>query len=215
MRGSGTSGASLLWDGSLAGVTILFRVSKSFEGTDVYATPNLTQNQGAKLRRRQDPLDRMDLACHGSRALIRTGGEMGVAHLSPEEEYELRLYDRRVSIHYHKQNENLVSARKGQRYQRLLFDQWPVSRRRASVRSVLIVVGMLWNLTYVVRAGRYFVWRLLRLTGLHDASARNNHNRIAEFVREFQAGVLCKNWVIDLELLLKGEALSAPCSMAI
>ena len=55
---------------------------------------------------------------------------------------------------------------------RLLLDQEPLSRRGASVRDVLSVVGKLWDLTYVVRVGRYFVWRLLRLTGLHDACAR-------------------------------------------
>ena len=31
------------------------------------------------------------------------------------------------------------------------------------------MAGKLWNLTYVVRAGRYFLWRFLRLTGLYDS----------------------------------------------
>ena len=63
---------------------------------------------------------------------------------------------------------------------RLLLDQWPLSRRRASARDVLGAAGKLWNLTYVVRAGKNFVWRLLRLTELHDASARKNQNRMVE-----------------------------------
>ena len=51
---------------------------------------------------------------------------------------------------------------------RLQHEQCPVTRRQAKVREVLSMAGKLWNLTYVVRAGRYFVWRLLRLTRLHD-----------------------------------------------
>ena len=60
----------------------------------------------------------------------------------------------------------------------------------------------LWNFTYVLRAGMYFVFkRLLRLTGLHDATAKKKQNRIVELGREFRA---------DHELPLEGEALSAP-----
>ena len=98
---------------------------------------------------------------------------------------------------------------------RLLLDQWPVSRSPASGRDVLSVAGKLWNLTYVVRAGRYFVWRLLRLTGLHDASARKNQNRTVELGREFHGDLLFRKWDIDHELLLEGEAHSAPCYTAI
>ena len=36
------------------------------------------------------------------------------------------------------------------------------------------MTGKLRNLTYVVRAGRYFVWRLLRFIGLNES----------EYVRE-------------------------------
>ena len=87
--------------------------------------------------------------------------------------------------------------------------------REQSARDVLSVAGKLWNLTYVVRAGKYFVWRLLRLTGLHDASARENQNRMVELGREFHADLLFWKWAIDHELLLEGEALSAPCYTAI
>jgi len=66
---------------------------------------------------------------------------------------------------------------------RLLLEQWPLNRKRATARDVLSMAGKLWNLTYVVRAGRYFVWRLLRLTGLHDASARKNQKRVVELGR--------------------------------
>ena len=62
----------------------------------------------------------------------------------------------------------------------LLRDQWPVTRRQAKVREVLSMAGKLWDLTYVVRAGQYFVWRLLRLTGLHDSRGSNNKNNTVE-----------------------------------
>ena len=73
---------------------------------------------------------------------------------------------------------------------RLMLHQWPLSRRRASARDVLRVAGKLWNLTYEVRAGRYFAWRLLQLTGIHDASARNKQNRMIKLGREFHADLL-------------------------
>ena len=47
----------------------------------------------------------------------------------------------------------------------LLQQQSPVTRRQAKVREVLSMARKLWNLTYVVRAGKCFAWRLLRLTG--------------------------------------------------
>ena len=58
----------------------------------------------------------------------------------------------------------------------LLHDQSPSRRRSARARDVLSMAGKLWNLTYVVRAGRYFEWRLLRLTGLHDERHPRNQN---------------------------------------
>ena len=54
---------------------------------------------------------------------------------------------------------------------RLLLDQWFLGRRRATARDVLTMARKLWNLTYVVRAGGCFVWRLLRLAGSHNSSA--------------------------------------------
>ena len=45
----------------------------------------------------------------------------------------------------------------------LLFDQRSESRRQAETREVLSMEGELWNLTCVVRAGGYFVWRILLL----------------------------------------------------
>ena len=77
------------------------------------------------------------------------------------------------------------------------------------------MAGKLCNLTYVVRAGRCFVWRLLRLTGLHDSRGSKNQNHTVELGREFHADLLFWKWAIDHELLLEGEALSVPCYTAI
>ena len=38
--------------------------------------------------------------------------------------------------------------------ERMLADHWPTSRRYAKARNVLCMAGKLWNLAYVVRAGR-------------------------------------------------------------
>ena len=66
----------------------------------------------------------------------------------------------------------------------------------------------------MVRAGRHFVWRLLRLTGLHDSRCSNNQSNTVDLGREFHADLFWK-WATDNELLLEGEALSAPCYTAI
>ena len=108
-----------------------------------------------------------------------------------------------------------VPREKTEAIKRLLFEQWPQSRRQAKVGDVLSMAGKLWNLTYVVRAGRYFVWRLLRLTGLHDSGGSKNQNRKVDLGREFHADLLFWKWAIDHELLQEGEALSAPCYTAI
>ena len=56
-----------------------------------------------------------------------------------------------------------IPREKADALKRLLGDQWP-ARRQAKAKDDLSMAGKLWNLTYVVRAGRYFMWRLLRLT---------------------------------------------------
>ena len=54
----------------------------------------------------------------------------------------------------------------------MLLEQWPHSRRKAMARDVYSMAGKVWNLTHVVRAIRYFVWRLLRSTGPHNSGSR-------------------------------------------
>ena len=82
----------------------------------------------------------------------------------------------------------------------LLFEQWLQSRREATARDVLSMAGKLWKLTYVLRAGRYSVWRLLRLTGLHSAGGSKKQNRTVGIGREFHADLFWK-LVIDHELI--------------
>ena len=65
------------------------------------------------------------------------------------------------------------------------------------------MAGKLWNLTYVVRAGGYFVWRKLWLTGLHDSPGSKTHNRTVELGREFHAGLLFWKRAVDNEPTLE------------
>lgn len=72
--------------------------------------------------------------------------------------------------------------------------------------------GKMWNLTYVVRAGRYFLWR--RLTGIHDAQDQKPQNHGVSLGREFQVDLLFRKCAINKKLLQVGESLSAPCYSA-
>ena len=83
--------------------------------------------------------------------------------------------------------------------------------RCATVKEVISVAENLWNLTYVVRAGRYFAWRLLRLTGLHDPQDQSRQNGIVTLGEEFHADLHFWRWAIEHGLLQVGEALNAPC----
>ena len=62
--------------------------------------------------------------------------------------------------------------------------------------------------------GQIFVWRLLRLTGLHDLRCSNIQNNTVELGREFHADILFWKWATENEILLPREALSAPCYTA-
>ena len=44
----------------------------------------------------------------------------------------------------------------------LLEQEWSGDKTHASAQDVLSMAGKLWNLTYIFRAGRYFVWQFLR-----------------------------------------------------
>ena len=82
---------------------------------------------------------------------------------------------------------------------RLTVDQeWPLTRKQAIAQKVLSVAGKLWNLTYVVKAGRYFVWQLLALTGLHkNAKTKEQTRRIVDIGWEFHNDIAFWKWAID------------------
>ena len=47
------------------------------------------------------------------------------------------------------------------------LEEWPAGRCTATVRKVLVLAEKLHHAAYVIRPGRYFVRRLLQLSGLH------------------------------------------------
>ena len=83
-----------------------------------------------------------------------------------------------------------------------------------SAGGVFSTAGKLWDLTYVIRAGKYFVWRLLSLTDLHTRPGKKQ-SHFVEIGREFHDDLNFWRWTIDHELLTAGESLSAPCFTAI
>ena len=108
-----------------------------------------------------------------------------------------------------------LTREKNEAREKLLRNHWPTSRRQARARDVLSMAGKLWNLTCVVRAGRYFVWRLF------CGSLASTTSEIAETRtswasgREFHADLLFWKWMISHKLLQAGESLSAPCYTAL
>ncbi|CAM9799176.1 unnamed protein product, partial [Sphacelaria rigidula] len=78
-----------------------------------------------------------------------------------------------------------------------LFAEWPQSRNTASVREVLSLAGKLRHFCNVVRAGKFFVWRLTKMTGLdhrrfEDFNAPLRHgSRRVQIKAEFHADL---NW---------------------
>ena len=69
----------------------------------------------------------------------------------------------------------------------LLEREWPSKRAEASAHKVLSIAEKLWNHTLAVRAGRYSVWQLLRLTSLHSSATKSSRKRdIVQLGREFQ-----------------------------
>ena len=104
-----------------------------------------------------------------------------------------------------------VTIKKAQAIQTALVDDWPRCRRRATGQEVFSIAGKLWNLTYVIRAGKYFVWRLLRITDLHTRT-RKKQSHSVELAREFHDDLARE---FHDELLTAGESLGAPCFTAI
>ena len=92
----------------------------------------------------------------------------------------------------------------------ILYLEWPSSRTHAGAQAVLSMAGNLWNLKYVVRAGRYFVWQLLRLTDLHKTTKSKKRTwRVDKLGWEFHNIAFWK-WAIDQKMVSAGESLGAP-----
>ena len=116
------------------------------------------------------------LASDHVRLFVR--GEEGVAPiLAPKKSTDLdtTIDALRFIINSHTMK-TLFPSEKVDAIKRSLSEQWPVDRRQGKVRKVLSMAGKLWNLTYVVRADIYLLWRLLRLTGLHDSPSSETHS---------------------------------------
>ena len=66
----------------------------------------------------------------------------------------------------------------------------PCDRKETKAQEVLSVARKPWNLTSVVRAGRYFVWQLLRLMDLHTKGRNNPRTqRTVRLGWEFYGGI--------------------------
>ena len=80
----------------------------------------------------------------------------------------------------------------------VLEREWSSRGKHAGAQAVMSIAGKLWNLTYVVRAVRYFFWQLLHLTNVHkiakiketDAGSVGIHNRILELYRGRTVSIL-------------------------
>ena len=59
-----------------------------------------------------------------------------------------------------------LSARKVKKLRELL-EECPTGRSTATVREVLVLAEKLHHAAYVMRTGRFFVWRFLQLSKLH------------------------------------------------
>ena len=93
----------------------------------------------------------------------------------------------------------------------MLEQEWPFTRKQASAQKVLSVAGKLCNLTYLARAGRYFVWQLLALTDLHkNAKTKERTRRIVDLGWDFHNDIAFWTWAIYQQLVKKGESLCAP-----
>ena len=85
----------------------------------------------------------------------------------------------------------LITQEKVAALRDLLERECPSERAEASAQEVLSIAGKLWNLTFAVRAGRYFVWQLLRLTGLHSSAAKSSRKtNIVQLGRDFHGDLV-------------------------
>ena len=91
-----------------------------------------------------------------------------------------------------------------------LEQDWPRSKQYAQAQDVLSMAGKLWNLTYVARAGRYFVCQLLRLADLHEnVKSEKRTQQVVKLGWEFHNDIAFWKWAIDQQLVGDGQSLGA------
>ena len=65
------------------------------------------------------------------------------------------------------------------------------------------------NLTYVVKAGRYFVLQLLRLTDHKIAKSKKRTHKVVKLGLKFHNDMAFWKWAIDKQLVGDGRSLEA------
>ena len=138
-----------------------------------------------------DPTDQSTLVASASLASdhIRLfgPGEAGVTPILPPQkstDWDTTVDLLRFTVNTHTLRV-LVTQGKIATIRLTLEQEWPLTRKQASAQEVF-VAGKLWNLTYVVRAGRYFVGQLLALTGLQkNARTKERTRRVVDLGWEF------------------------------
>lgn len=81
-----------------------------------------------------------------------------------------------------------------------LLDEWSPSRQTVPAKEVPNLTGKLWNVKFAFPAGKYRVWQMLRLIGLHNRPARDRivYVRVG---RAFHDGINWWKWTIRETLL--------------
>lgn len=104
------------------------------------------------------------------------------------------------------------------------LETWPPGRQAATVREILVVPGKRNQATFVIRPGRYFIARLLQLSGLHlkgeELAGRGDEwGRTSEKAEAEHATGLTPEVMVDVAWWVvcflagrskKGERISAP-----
>ena len=90
-----------------------------------------------------------------------------------------------------------------------LEQEWPSSKQCARAQDVLSNAEKLWNLTYVVRAARHFVWQLLCLTAAQNVKSKKRTQKAVKLGWEFHDNIAFWKRQIDQQLVGDGQSLGA------
>ena len=78
------------------------------------------------------------------------------------------------------------------------------------MQDVLSMAGKLWNLAYMVRGRRYFVWQLLRLPDLHkNAKSQKRTQKVVKLGWEFHNDIAFWKRANDEQLVGDVQSLGA------